>query len=75
MARVGRTVKSLAGMAIRAAAAAATAVVMDKVSDAVAEKVTEMAKAAETPKPGKATKKKAALPARPVRKAVKSRKK
>lgn len=49
MTKVGKVVKSVAGTALRAAAAAATAVVMDKVTDALAEKVQEMAKAQPAP--------------------------
>lgn len=49
MTKVGKVVKSVAGTALRAAAAAATAVVMDKMTDALAEKVQEMAKAQPAP--------------------------
>jgi hypothetical protein len=45
MTKVSKVVKSVAGTALRAAAAAATAVVIDKMTDAIAEKVYELAEA------------------------------
>jgi hypothetical protein len=56
MTKVGKVMKSVAGTALRAAAAAATAVVMDKMTDVIAEKVQEMAEAGSTPaEPRKST--------------------
>ncbi|MBS0548684.1 MAG: hypothetical protein JSR24_13100 [Proteobacteria bacterium] len=42
MARTGKVIKSVATTALRAAAAAATAVVVEKMTDAIAEKVHEL---------------------------------
>jgi hypothetical protein len=50
MTKVGKVMKSVAGTALRAAAAAATAVVVEKMTDAVAEKVHELAEAEAKPK-------------------------
>ena len=41
MTKVGKVMKTVAGTALRAAAAAATAVVMEKMTDVIADKVQE----------------------------------
>jgi hypothetical protein len=50
MTKVGKAMKSVAGTAFRAAAAAATAVVVDKMTDAIAERVQELAETGSKPK-------------------------
>jgi hypothetical protein len=50
MTKVGKVMKTVAGTALRAAAAAATAVVMEKMTDVIADKVQELAEAESVPK-------------------------
>jgi hypothetical protein len=90
MTKVGKVMKAVAGTALRAAAAAASAVVMEKMTDAIADKVQELADAESIPKKprvalrkskiaakGKAisTKSKVALPKKARTKRVKTKRK
>lgn len=68
MARTGKVIKSVATTALRAAAAAATAVVVEKMTDVIAEKVHALDKAGATPKKAKVAVKAKAKTRKAVRK-------